>query len=122
MRIRRLFGAYLVLFFLAVSAAPHHHINDLDDLLLDQRSDSGLIPLPGPSGPSSGAPKITPLRLIQDVPCLACFTRDFFCSLAVTIVFVPSLTPLPSAPGLAAAARPYLVPADTSSRAPPRIS
>src|SRR5262249_4866708 len=74
---RRASAAYLALFFLAVAAAPHHHLNGLEDLLLDQRSDSGiLIQTIGAQG-TSEAPAINPYRVVHDVPCLACFTGDF---------------------------------------------
>jgi len=119
---RRSAAAYLVLFLLAVTAAPHHHLNGLEDLLLDQRSDSGiLIQTIGPAG-TSQAPAINPFRVVHDVPCLACFTRDFVCAAAQQIHFVAShdlvsLAPAPRASGVA-----QLVLADPSSRAPPQLS
>src|SRR5215510_7298951 len=119
---RRASAAYLALFFLAVAAAPHHHLNGLEDLLLDQRSDSGiLIQTIGPEG-TSDAPALNPFRVVHDVPCLACFTRDFVCAAALGIHFVPShdMAPLRAVP--ATIGVPELVPADPSSRAPPRLS
>jgi hypothetical protein len=121
-RWRRLTGLYLVLFFLAVVAAPHHHINDLEDLLLDQRSDSGkLIQTTGQAG-TAGAPAFNPVRVVDDVPCLACFTRDFVCATTNPFLLVAVLAPLPLAPEGPAVVVPALVARDASSRAPPGIS
>jgi hypothetical protein len=121
-RWRQLTGLYLVLFFVAVVAAPHHHINDLEDLLLDQRSDSGkLIQTTGRAG-TAGAPAFNPVRVVDDVPCLACFTRDFVCATTNAFLLVAVLTPLPLAPGRPEVVVPELVPGDASSRAPPGIS
>ena len=117
-RWRRAAAIYLALFFGAVAVAPHTHVNGLEDLLLDQPSDSGLIPQPS-TRPTDGGASITPLRYIQDVPCLACFTRDFVSSPAAVFAFAAVLAPLPVRPAPAPLPRPELVPADTSSRAPP---
>jgi hypothetical protein len=117
-RCRRFAAGYFAFFFFAVAAAPHIHINGLEDLLLDQPSDSGVIFQPV-SQPASGQPIVVPVRDIRDVPCPACFTRDFVSTFAVTIAFVPRLTPLPASPNLPSRARPELVPTDASSRAPP---
>ncbi|HKA36805.1 MAG TPA: hypothetical protein VKH43_08295 [Thermoanaerobaculia bacterium] len=119
---RRASAAYLALFFLAVAAAPHHHLNGLEDLLLDQRSDSGvLIQTIGVEG-TSRAPALNPFRVVHDVPCLACFTGDFVCATAQAIHFAAShdLVALAQAP--LADRVPELVPADSSSRAPPALS
>lgn len=120
-RLRRSTAAYLVSFLLAVVAAPHHHLNGFEDLLLDQRSDSGLlvqtIGVPG----TAKAPALNPFRVVHDVPCLACFTGDFVCAASAAIQFLPArdlvaLVPPPDSSGVA-----QLVPADPSSRAPPTL-
>ena len=121
-RCRRAAGLYFVLFFLAVTAAPHHHLNDLEDLLLDQRSDSGiLVQAIGPTS-ASEALAFRAIRLVPDAPCLACFTRDFVCAPTAPFFFVADVGPLPLLPSLPDVARPALVLADAASRAPPRDS
>jgi hypothetical protein len=120
-RVRRLAALYLALFFCAVAVAPHTHLNGLEDLLFDQPSDSGVIPQPAARLPERG-PAVMPLRYIHDVPCLACFTRDFVASPAAVFAFVAVLAPLPVRPAPAPVSRPELVPAETSSRAPPLSS
>ncbi|HTD52747.1 MAG TPA: hypothetical protein VK780_06965 [Thermoanaerobaculia bacterium] len=121
-RWRRAAASYLLLFFLAVAAAPHHHLNDLEDLLLDQRSDSGILVQTIDSADGNTTPEFHPARVVHDVSCLACFTRDFVCATTDSFLLVAILTPLPLVPTLPATATPALVPADASSRAPPRIS
>ncbi len=121
-RFRRATGLYLVLFFLAVAAAPHHHLNDLEDLLLDQRSDSGILVQTLDTAARDAAPAFHPARVVRDVSCLACFTRDFVCATTDSFLLVAILTPLPLVPALPATATPALVPADASSRAPPFFS
>jgi len=118
---RRAAGIYLAAFFLAVAGAPHHHCNDAEDLLLDQRSDSGtLVRAEGtPVGPG---PAVTPMRLDRDVPCLACFSGDFVAAPATYMAFVATLTPLPALSAPAAGGFHQLLAAETSSRAPPGIS
>ena len=120
--LRRGASAYLALFFLVVAAAPHHHLNDLEDLLLDQRSDSGVLAQSVGSAGRAEAPALNPVRIVDDVPCLACFTRDFVCGATISFQFVPRLTPLLLSPALLGAAIPELVPAETSSRSPPSLS
>jgi hypothetical protein len=119
---RKAAGLYLSVFFLAVVAAPHHHLNGLEDLLLDQRSDSGLlVQTNGPVG-TLAEPAFHSSKIVQDIPCLACFTSDFVAATTSSFVLVASLTPLPHIPVPPLAATPELVPADTSSRAPPSLS
>jgi hypothetical protein len=36
-------AAYAVIFVAATSAAPHHHLNGIENFLSDGRSDSGLV-------------------------------------------------------------------------------
>jgi len=121
-RCRRAAGLYLVLFFLAVAAAPHHHINDLEDLLLDQRSDSGILVQTLDSADMDAGLAFHPARVVHDVSCLACFTRDFVCATTDSFLLLAILTPLPLVPAPPDTATPALVPADASSRAPPRFS
>ena len=118
---RRIAGIYLSLFFLAVAAAPHHHLNGLEDLLLDQRSDSGILVL-GDGAPSGPGPAFDPARFHRDVPCLACFSGDFVAAPAPAVAFVAVFSPLPNPAPLPAAAVPEPAFPETSSRAPPRIS
>jgi len=76
-RVRRASAVYFALFFLAVASAPHHHLNGIEDLLLDQRSDSGLIAQTlGPPG-TRQKPALNAIRFARDFPCLACFGGDF---------------------------------------------
>ncbi len=75
--LRQAAAFYLLAFLLAVSAAPHHHLNPLADLLSDGPSDSGVIlQIEGTVG-SRGGPQLNPVRLIDDEPCPACFHHDF---------------------------------------------
>jgi len=121
-RCRRAAGFYLCLFFLAVAAAPHHHLNDLEDLLLDQNSDSGiLVQTTGPAG-TAAVPALNSSRVVRDIACLACFTRDFVAAPTASFLLIAVFAPLPLIPVLPLAATPALVPAETSSRAPPNIS
>jgi len=119
---RRLLAAYFALFFVAVAAAPHHHLNGLQDLLLDQRSDSGdLVEAVDPSSPASD-PVVRAARVVPDFPCAACFMGDFVCNPTAGYRFVADLAPLPHRPHPPAAATPELLPADSSSRSPPRAA
>jgi hypothetical protein len=119
---RRAASGYLVLFFVAVAAAPHHHLNGLEDLLLDQRSDSGILTeTPAYTGAAAGA-ALCSVHFVKDIPCLACFTCDFFCAAASSIVFVSHLERLALGPPPANVLTPELLLGDTSSRGPPRLS
>ncbi|HKF44507.1 MAG TPA: hypothetical protein VKG01_15525 [Thermoanaerobaculia bacterium] len=118
-RLRRSTAAYLVSFFLAVVAAPHHHLNGIEDLLLDQRSDSGLVTQVLGAAGTRQEPALNPVRTVRDFPCLACFTGDFVAATTAVVQFVATLTPL-AAPALELAlAAPFLLPAEAASRAPP---
>ncbi|HEV2065139.1 MAG TPA: hypothetical protein VGS00_11390 [Thermoanaerobaculia bacterium] len=115
-------SVYLVLFFVAVAAAPHHHLNGLEDLLLDQRSDSGVLTeTPASAGTAAGA-ALYSFYLVNDIPCLACFTHDFFCAAATLTVFVSHLERLELGHPPADVSTPERLPGDTSSRGPPRLS
>ena len=74
--VRRSVGISLAAFFFAVAAAPHHHLNGVEDLLLDECSDSGILVL-AEGTPGGRAPVFDPARLHRDLPCLACFSGDF---------------------------------------------
>ncbi len=119
-RFRRLTGIDLVLFFLAFAAAPHHHINDLEDLLLDQRSDSGILVQTGGVPGSAGAPALNSCRLLRDISCLACFTRDFVSVASTPFQFLLVFAGRPLLPALrgSSALQPFAV--EAPSRAPPR--
>lgn len=118
----RLLALQLTAFFLAVAAAPHHHLNAFEDLVSDSRSDSGsFVQTLGPDNPERQV-GLQPARVIIDEPCLACFTSDFVCAPTVSILFVSGVDRLPLLPILPDPATPELVPGDTSSRAPPRFS
>jgi hypothetical protein len=119
---RRAAGLYFVLFFLAVTAAPHHHLNDLEDLLLDQRSDSGQVVLQSGTASYTAEEAFQPWRVAQDVACLACFNRDFVSVPASAFILVTVFARLPLRPEPPAIATPQLLPAETSSRAPPHAS
>jgi hypothetical protein len=110
---------YLVLFLLAVVSAPHHHLNDLEDLLLDQRSDSGLVILSGGAGEDAGSEAFRPYRLAHDVPCLACFSGDFVSAPTSAFSFVLVIACLSLQPVAPDAATPELLAVKSSSRAPP---
>src|SRR5262245_10620326 len=119
---RRAAGVFVSLFFLAVVAAPHGHLNGLEELVVDHWSDSGLLVQPnGPQG-TAEAPAFHSSKILQDISCLACFTSDFVAATTSSFVLVASLAPLPLLPVPPLAATPELVPADTSSRAPPSLS
>jgi hypothetical protein len=119
---RRAASIYFALFFVAVAAAPHYHLNGLEDLLLDERSDSGTLTMTRGPEAAPGSTALNPFISVKDVPCLACFTRDFFCSPASAIVFVPHLERLEVGHPPAVLSISRLVPRDTSSRAPPSFS
>jgi hypothetical protein len=121
-RVRRAGAAYFVLFFLAVAAAPHRHLNGLEDLLFDERSDSGLIvQVFGPPG-GRESPALDQFRLVHDFPCLACFGGDFVCAATASFLLTTVLAPLPLLPVPPVATVPEIIPTDPSSRAPPLFS
>lgn len=117
--LRRAGAIYFALFFLAVAAAPHRHLNGIEDLLLDQRSDSGLISQAlGPPG-TRQEPIVNGIRFLRDFPCLACFGGDFVAAPAPVIAFTATLTPLPISLVAPRLVTPALLPAESPSRAPP---
>jgi len=117
---RRLSAFYLTGFFAAVAAAPHHHLDPLADILSDGPSNSGTIAqILAPNPFDAG---VYPGTLVQDEPCLACFSRDFVAAPAVCVVVTPVFALLahhPVPPTLPAA---RLLLASASSRAPPTLA
>ncbi|MCA1582274.1 MAG: hypothetical protein LC796_12970 [Acidobacteria bacterium] len=121
-RFRRLVGTYLVSFLLAVAGAPHQHVNGLEDLLLDEPSDSGtLFENDGPwdAGEPAG---LTAFDIVQDHPCLACFNADFVSAPAPAAAFQVALTPVVASPELPSRSAECGPPRDRPSRAPPALA
>jgi hypothetical protein len=115
-------STYLVLFFLSVAAAPHRHVNGLEDLLLDQPSDSGCVVEHGGPADGRGLPAYDSFWLVDDDPCLACFSSDFVAAPAPSMVFVARLDRLAIRPDSALKNSPDPLPQETPSRAPPSLS
>jgi hypothetical protein len=115
-------STYLALLLLAVAAAPHTHLNDLEDLFLDQRSDSGIILQAAGRASPSGEPAFQPLRLVPDVPCPACFTSDFLCAPTALFLFCAGLGAQPFFRCVRGAGMPAVMLVEAASRAPPRFT
>jgi hypothetical protein len=75
--LRRFAALYLLSFVGAVAVAPHRHLNSLEDLLCDGRSDSGIFVEARGSQDSGDEAQWRSARVIDDDPCLACFHHDF---------------------------------------------
>jgi hypothetical protein len=120
-RWRRASALYLAVFLLAVAVAPHHHINGLEDLLLDQPSDSGAIIETG-QHEAPIAPSLTPFWIVDDVPCLACFTSDFVAAPGHAFALDATLERLSLPLQPPPKPSPDEIPRETSSRAPPSLS
>ncbi|MEP6768503.1 MAG: hypothetical protein ABJC61_07535 [Acidobacteriota bacterium] len=119
LRFRQVVGTYLVLFLLAAAGAPHQHVNGLQDLLLDEPSDSGtLFENDGPWDADEPA-GLTAFDIVQDHPCLACFNADFVSAPASAMGFQVALTPMVAPPELPLRSAESAPPRDRSSRAPP---
>jgi hypothetical protein len=119
---RRATGVFLVLFFLAVTAAPHHHINGLEDLLLDQPSDSGMvIQIDAPFGCGDRS-AWNAFSMVDDDPCPACFGNDFVWVPSQVFVSTPGLERLGIRADPISSADPPALPSEASSRAPPSLS
>jgi hypothetical protein len=83
-------AAYAVGFFLAVAAAPHRHVNSIEDLFSDGPSDSGFVL--GPTARCEGGGPVLE-RLLNDDPCLACFHHDFVAAaVSAFVLWSPSAT------------------------------
>jgi hypothetical protein len=118
--LRRFAALYLLAFLGAVAVAPHRHLNSLEDLLCDGRSDSGFyLESSGPQDPADGL-QLRTGRFIDDDACLACFHHDSVTELIGFLEIDPRIGLLdrvsaptwPSAPPAPVISR--------SSRAPPR--
>lgn len=125
MRTRVAATLYSTLFLLATAFAPHHHINGLEDILLDQPSDSGEVVLTSPVGGDAartGAPVLEGFTIVDDVPCLACFGSDFVSAPSPVVRYTPALDRVVLRPVPARAI--HLPPSerDTPSRGPPRTA
>ena len=72
---RDFFSLYLLGFFFVVALSPHTHLNDLEDLVMGGPSYSGILLQSAPRG--EGPLEIDSARLVDDIPCLACFHNDF---------------------------------------------
>jgi len=116
---RRATAIYCAIFFVAAAAAPHHHINGFEDLLLDQPSDSGwVVEHDGPIG-TRNAPAFDSFWLVDDDPCLACFSNDFVSVPAPALAFAVRLERVVIRPEPASKASPDPLPHPSPSRAPP---
>ncbi len=119
-RFRRIAATYLAVFYLAVAAAPHHHLNGLEDLLLDQKSDSGVVKIDSPV-PLAGSPAWSTFWFVRDDPCLACFNSDFVSAPSPSVCLTHRLERI----GRYSAALIKLMPPafskETPSRAPPAL-
>lgn len=89
---RRIVASYGLVFLLAAAAAPHHHLNSIEDLVSDGPSDSGvLVEGSGPGHPVGGL-EMGAGRLVDDEPCLACFLHDFVAAPAASRAELPRPT------------------------------
>jgi len=116
---------YVTAFLLAAAAAPNAHVNDLEDLLLDQPSDSGVVVETNAAfaaSERSGQPGLDAFTIVDDVPCLACFGSDFVSVPTTVVRYTPTLdrVVLPRS-----FTRPGFLPPterETPSRGPPRTA
>ena len=115
---RRIPAAYAVAFFLAAAAAPHRHLNGMEDLLSDGPSDSGLV-LAGPIAPVDAGPVVEPMRLLDDDPCPACFQHDFVASAAAVFTLSSPSTRLAPVDPASPPAVPEPASGRPASRSPP---
>ncbi|MDQ2870514.1 MAG: hypothetical protein M3S32_07225 [Acidobacteriota bacterium] len=119
---RRATGIYLSLFFLAVTGARHQHVNGLEDLLLDQRSDSGQVLKFNDADFNMAGPVWSADRVVDDDPCLACFNNDFVSATSPIVVFTPHLERFDQSSRDPAERAPRALLRETPSRAPPALS
>ncbi len=83
---RRIAAFYLLFFLGAAAISPHQHLNSLEDLISDGPSDSGaVLATRGPQSPTGH--QWSAARLLDDGPCLACFSHDFDSATEVIAVF-----------------------------------
>lgn len=113
-RIAALYGLF---FFLAVAAAPHHHLNSFEDLVTDGPSDSGVF-VPQPT--TDPDPCIAAANVVDDDPCLACFQNDYVTAASFAFVVARESRSFPLVPPPADPAAPQSVSDSPASRSPPR--
>lgn len=119
-RWRRISATYLLALFAAASAAPHHHLDPIADIVSDGPSNSGrFTQIRGPVGLGTG---FYSGALVDDESCLACFHSDFVASPAISLTLAAPLQPLAGRPLIASVSTPALVPSDSSSRGPPALA
>ena len=116
---------YLTLFLLAVAAARHDHVNDLEDLLLDQPSDSGEVIETNPAfaaAERSGQTGLDAFAIVDDVPCLACFGSDFVSVPSSVVRCTPTLDRVVLRRAFTPTRILPPIERETSSRGPPRTA
>ncbi len=113
-RIAALYGLF---FFLAVAAAPHHHLNSFEDLVTDGPSDSGIF-VPRPT--TDPDPCFAAGNVVDDDPCLACFQNDYVAAASFAFVVARESLSSPLVPSPVDPAVPQLVSDSPASRSPPR--
>jgi hypothetical protein len=117
---RRLPAIYLLALFAAASAAPHHHLDPIADIVSDGPSNSGrFTQIRGPVELGTG---FYPGTLIDDESCLACFHSDFVASPAISLALARPLQPFAGRPVADAVSTPAPLPSDSSSRGPPVLA
>ena len=114
-------AAYAVIFVAATSAAPHHHLNGIEDLLSDGPSDSGLV-FVGSAFQSAGSPVIEAVQILDDDACLACFPHDFVAAATCVFVLCSPSTSLARIEEARGAEAPQPAERPTASRSPPAAS
>ena len=119
--LRRLGAFYALAFLFAVAAAPHRHLNSVEDLLSDGLSDSGFF-IEGRGADASREARVSGFRLMDDDPCLACFHHDYAASASVLFVLGETFRPLQRIPPLPGRAIPEPVTESPASRSPPNLS
>jgi hypothetical protein len=92
--LRQAGAVYLLGFLALVAAAPHRHLNSLEDLLSGGPSDSGIILERTSASDPSGGPHWCVARFTDDDPCLACFHNDWAIEPIGLLVFSPGFRPL----------------------------
>lgn len=116
---RRMAATYVAGFFLVAAATPHHHLNPIEDLFSDDRSDSGVFALGSNATRPDVGPSLEPLRFLDDDPCLACFQHDFVSTAAAALLVCSPGGSLAQIDVAACAAVAELRARSASSRSPP---
>lgn len=116
---RRVGALYLLTFFLAAAAAPHRHRNDLDDLLSEGPSNSGILVEARPGGHEGRT--LEGFRLVPDESCLACFQHDFPIGGTAAGPALPEPSPLIKFESILPSPYPALRARPGVSRAPPSL-